>query len=220
MTASELARLLRARRAGKGKWTAKCPAHDDRTPSLSIAEGRRVPVLLRCMSHGCDTLAILEAMGLRWGDLFDRTTTPEIRGRLAEDRKLERMERRFGLVLWLLAIDRPKRNYWLTAAKRIGTERRELRDRMFPEEKRAREFQEKVKRVGWDAVWAEFLASDKGRAIDEQYGIHGAGEGAEAGTGGARGTGIHRGLPELPTGWVQARSGDDQRDRQQLAASD
>ena len=35
-----------ARRNGKGCWTARCPAHDDRNPSLSIADGDDPPALL------------------------------------------------------------------------------------------------------------------------------------------------------------------------------
>jgi len=69
MTASQLAQTLHARRVGKGKWLAKCPAHGDRHPSLSIAEGRK-GVLLRCMSNGCETRAILDVLGLTWADLF------------------------------------------------------------------------------------------------------------------------------------------------------
>ena len=37
MTAETIARALGGRKAGCG-WTARCPAHDDRTPSLAIRE--------------------------------------------------------------------------------------------------------------------------------------------------------------------------------------
>ena len=44
-----------------GRWseqrqsgTAKCPAHDDKTPSLSISVGRKAAVVLRCHA-GCDS---------------------------------------------------------------------------------------------------------------------------------------------------------------------
>lgn len=57
-----------SRRCGRG-WVARCPGHEDHTPSLSIAEGRDGRVLLRCWA-GCDTRAVLEALGLRWADLF------------------------------------------------------------------------------------------------------------------------------------------------------
>ena len=37
MTAEAIAKALGGRKAGGG-WTARCPAHDDRTPSLSIQD--------------------------------------------------------------------------------------------------------------------------------------------------------------------------------------
>jgi DNA primase len=52
MSAESLARALEARRSGSS-WMAKCPAHEDRNPSLSIREvdGK---VLLHCHA-GCTT---------------------------------------------------------------------------------------------------------------------------------------------------------------------
>lgn len=69
MTAKELAALVTARRAGPGKWQAKCPGHKDRNPSLSIAEGRDGRTLLNCHA-GCRVEAILAAMGLQMSDLY------------------------------------------------------------------------------------------------------------------------------------------------------
>jgi putative DNA primase/helicase len=37
MNAETMARALGGRKAG-GDWTARCPAHDDRNPSLSIRD--------------------------------------------------------------------------------------------------------------------------------------------------------------------------------------
>jgi len=59
---------LHAKRSGKG-WTAKCPAHDDREPSLSINEGADGRVLLRCHA-GCDLDSICAALNIRATDLF------------------------------------------------------------------------------------------------------------------------------------------------------
>jgi len=64
MTAESIARALEARRSGAG-WMGKCPAHDDRNPSLSIreADGK---VLLHCHA-GCtqrDVIDALKAKGL------------------------------------------------------------------------------------------------------------------------------------------------------------
>ena len=64
MTGEAIARALGGRKVGQG-WTARCPAHDDREPSLSIrdADGK---VLVRCHA-GCnqrDVIAALKARGL------------------------------------------------------------------------------------------------------------------------------------------------------------
>jgi putative DNA primase/helicase len=64
MTADLIARELEARRSGP-TWMAKCPAHDDHNPSLSIrqADGK---VLLHCHA-GCsqqDVIKALKARGL------------------------------------------------------------------------------------------------------------------------------------------------------------
>ena len=48
-----LDRLEGVRRCGEG-YMARCPNHDDHTPSLSIREGRDGRILLHCFG-GCDT---------------------------------------------------------------------------------------------------------------------------------------------------------------------
>jgi hypothetical protein len=63
-----VARLEGARRSGPG-WIARCPAHDDRTPSLSVVRGADGRTLLYCHA-GCTTDAILAAMGFSWTDVF------------------------------------------------------------------------------------------------------------------------------------------------------
>ena len=66
MNAAEIAVALGgARRNGRG-WLCKCPAHHDRTPSLSIDDGDRVPIVVKCFA-GCDSrevLAELRRLGL------------------------------------------------------------------------------------------------------------------------------------------------------------
>lgn len=51
------------------KHVARCPAHDDRSPSLSVREGADGRALIWCHA-GCDTEAVIAALGLRWSDLF------------------------------------------------------------------------------------------------------------------------------------------------------
>lgn len=60
LRASELARALKARRCGRG-WIARCPAHDDRRPSLSITEARSGRPMLKCFA-GCESRDVLAAV--------------------------------------------------------------------------------------------------------------------------------------------------------------
>ena len=54
---------------GHGKYVARCPAHDDRSPSLAIKECGDGRVLLHCFA-GCDTEDVLSAVGLTFADLM------------------------------------------------------------------------------------------------------------------------------------------------------
>jgi Bifunctional DNA primase/polymerase, N-terminal len=63
LIAEVLASLDGARRAGTG-WLAKCPAHHDVNPSLSIGVGRTRGILLHCHA-GCPYPAIRAAIGQR-----------------------------------------------------------------------------------------------------------------------------------------------------------
>jgi putative DNA primase/helicase len=68
MTAETIAKALGGRKAGSG-WTARCPAHDDRTPSLSIHDAQDNKVLVRCHA-GCDqerVITVLRTRGL-WAE--------------------------------------------------------------------------------------------------------------------------------------------------------
>ena len=69
VTAGGFSALVEARAVGRNRFQARCPAHRDRLPSLSIAEGRDGRVLLHCFA-GCSTDAILAALKLSRRDLF------------------------------------------------------------------------------------------------------------------------------------------------------
>ena len=65
MTAESIAKALGGRKAG-GCWMACCPAHEDRSPSLSIHDSDDGKVLVHCFA-GCDqetVIAALRAHGL------------------------------------------------------------------------------------------------------------------------------------------------------------
>lgn len=70
MTTSELLQrsFPNAKRCSQG-WIAQCPAHEDRTPSLSIREGKDGRVLLHCHA-GCSFQSVVAKLGLRSDDLF------------------------------------------------------------------------------------------------------------------------------------------------------
>jgi putative DNA primase/helicase len=61
--AAGLASALAGHRTGRG-WMARCPAHDDRSPSLSIADGAEGRILLTCFA-GCAWAAIRGALQAR-----------------------------------------------------------------------------------------------------------------------------------------------------------
>ncbi len=56
------------KRAG-AEWRCKCPAHDDRNPSLNIRAGHDGRALVNCKA-GCTFEAVCGAIGLRPADLF------------------------------------------------------------------------------------------------------------------------------------------------------
>lgn len=53
---------------GEGQWRAHCPAHDDQSPSLSVAQGDDGCCLIRCHA-GCETEEVVAAIGLTMADL-------------------------------------------------------------------------------------------------------------------------------------------------------
>lgn len=64
-----LDRLQGVRKNGHGRYMARCPAHDDRSPSLSIRELDDGRTLIHCFG-GCNPGDVLAALGLEMGDLF------------------------------------------------------------------------------------------------------------------------------------------------------
>ncbi|WP_100811715.1 bifunctional DNA primase/helicase [Microbacterium sp. BR1] len=60
------------RAAGSGRWIATCPAHADKSPSLSVTERAGDPgrVLAHCHA-GCQLVDVVASLGLELRDLFD-----------------------------------------------------------------------------------------------------------------------------------------------------
>jgi hypothetical protein len=69
-----LARLQKVRKVTHG-WTARCPAHRDKHPSLSIDLGEQGQILLKCFA-GCSLEAIVQAVGMSMTELFPTTSAP------------------------------------------------------------------------------------------------------------------------------------------------
>lgn len=60
-------------KGSKGRWTACCPAHGDKSPSLAITmldDGR---ILLKCFA-GCSAYEVVSAVGMDMTDLFPKET--------------------------------------------------------------------------------------------------------------------------------------------------
>lgn len=63
------AKGCRPRRSGE-RITARCPAHDDRSPSLSVARGNTRDIVVHCHA-GCASDAVMHALDVTWTDLSD-----------------------------------------------------------------------------------------------------------------------------------------------------
>ena len=57
------------RQTGHNRWMAKCPAHDDRSPSLSILETDEGILRIKCFAE-CGGADVLGAVGLELKDLY------------------------------------------------------------------------------------------------------------------------------------------------------
>jgi hypothetical protein len=70
MSAADLiSRLDRCKQTSATSWLARCPAHEDRSPSLTITEAQDGRVLIHCFA-GCDPESVLSAAGLDFNALF------------------------------------------------------------------------------------------------------------------------------------------------------
>lgn len=68
MTTREILDRLECVTGTYPQYMAKCPAHDDRTPSLSI-RSEKGKTLIHCFA-GCETKNVLKAIGLDLKDLY------------------------------------------------------------------------------------------------------------------------------------------------------
>jgi hypothetical protein len=78
MNLQEIVAIFDAKQTSNGSYIAKCPAHDDSTPSLSISSGNNGNVVIHCHA-GCPSHVVLSKKGLTMANLWNtpsQTTTP------------------------------------------------------------------------------------------------------------------------------------------------
>lgn len=80
MTAQELLGRLGGVRGSGPQWTARCPAHEDDHPSLSIREEPDGKILLNCHA-GCPTENVVRAIGVEMSDLMPDNFSPNGHGK-------------------------------------------------------------------------------------------------------------------------------------------
>jgi len=75
MTVECFIKILDGVKPTRRGWLARCPAHKDRSPSLSIREGEDGRIVLHDFA-GCEPAAICAALGLSLRDLFSNNDLP------------------------------------------------------------------------------------------------------------------------------------------------
>jgi hypothetical protein len=162
MTASQLAKQLHGKKAGK-RWQCRCPCttmhrNGDRNRSLSVWESEDGWIRLHCFC-GCTRDEILAALGLKVRDLalneFHRN--PEWEQRRRDEERLKLLEHQHGLAIMARAVIPEERNYWRAVEHNIAIKGRALRDKLYPEEKIRREKERELQRIiseyGFEELW-------------------------------------------------------------------
>jgi hypothetical protein len=161
MTASQLAKQLHGKKAGK-RWMCRCPTglhrHGDRNRSLSVWESEDGWVRVHCFT-GCTRDEILAALGLKVRDLALNELKPnaEWEQRRKDEDRLKLYERQHGLAIMAQAVIPEERNYWRAVERNIAVKGRALRDKLYPEEKIRREKERELQRIiseyGFEELW-------------------------------------------------------------------
>ena len=76
-----LAQLERVRKTAPGEWVACCPAHADRSPSLSLKDCGDGRLLLHCFA-GCSVEEVCGSLGITLADLMPERTPDKTYRRL------------------------------------------------------------------------------------------------------------------------------------------
>lgn len=96
---SILEHLQGVRKTGPDKHIARCPAHADKRPSLTIRELSDGRVLLHCFA-GCDTEDVLAAVGLTFSDIMPERLGdfPRVRPAFTAADALRALSREAGVI--------------------------------------------------------------------------------------------------------------------------
>jgi len=109
MSAEAVAKALDGRRVGAG-WVARCPAHDDRKPSLSITDSENGNVLV-CCHAGCEqhrVIAVLRARGIWSGTGRRGGNSTSLRASATNPRdQREQSRTQAALRLWRASVAAP-----------------------------------------------------------------------------------------------------------------
>ena len=89
-----LSRFEGVRGVGGDNFMARCPAHEDREPSLSIGWGDKGKVVMHCQA-GCDIADVLSTASLTWADLEPKPHVIETYDYEDEDGQVHFQVRRF-----------------------------------------------------------------------------------------------------------------------------
>ena len=108
MTAETIARELGGHKSGAG-WMARCPAHDDRVPSLSISDAPNGKILVHCHA-GCDQHRVIGALkSLRLWDAVTDSSEVTTRAKPNSNRPSDRDD-----------VDRTERAMQIWRASKLG----------------------------------------------------------------------------------------------------
>ncbi len=104
------------------EYRVRCPAHQDKTPSLDVCEGREGRVVFNCRSASCSFNQIMQALGLKDSDGFPKSTGKLPKGEtivavynyLDENRKLMlQVQRTVDKQFWQRQPDPDQEGRWI-----------------------------------------------------------------------------------------------------------
>lgn len=89
MTIEAFLQLLDGVKSTRRGWQARCPAHSDKSPSLSIREAEGGLILVHCFA-GCANQEICSALHIKPSDLFPHSESNPYRLRIATQQRQQR----------------------------------------------------------------------------------------------------------------------------------